>query len=132
MEPNLWCGCKISVKLRRSWGTWWERTHRAGTASRWVAHWDGIEGGNDRAAQRILVTGATGFLGGAVARELHRQGHAVRATGRKVALGAGLEKEGIAFRPGDLAADAEAVERMVKGCDAVVHAAALSKPGHRV
>jgi nucleoside-diphosphate-sugar epimerase len=77
---------------------------------------------------RILVTGATGFLGGAVARELWSQGHDVLATGRNAALGAALESEGIAFQPCDLSVDPAEVERLVKECEVVIHAAALSSP----
>jgi nucleoside-diphosphate-sugar epimerase len=77
---------------------------------------------------RILITGATGFLGGAVARQLRRGGHEVLATGRNMGMGERLEKEGISFRACDLAADEAGVGEMVNGCDAVVHAAALSAP----
>jgi nucleoside-diphosphate-sugar epimerase len=80
---------------------------------------------------RILITGATGFLGGAVARALHGQGREALATGRDVRRGAALEESGITFEPCDLSAEAATVERLVNGCDAVVHAAALSAPWGR-
>lgn len=76
----------------------------------------------------VLVTGATGFLGGAVARALRQLGATVLATGRNAALGAELQREGIAFRACDLSADPGAVHEMVENCDAVVHAAALTSP----
>jgi nucleoside-diphosphate-sugar epimerase len=78
--------------------------------------------------QRILVTGATGFLGGAVARRLQHEGISVLATGRNAKAGAALEREGIAFRACDLATDPEAVQHLAEGCDAVVHSAALTSP----
>ncbi|GAB1596425.1 NAD-dependent epimerase/dehydratase family protein [Lysobacter claricitrinus] len=80
-------------------------------------------------AQRIVVTGATGFLGGAVARRLHeaRPDVRVRALGRDQARGALLARDGIDFVPTDLC-DASAVRHALEGADAVVHAAALSSP----
>ncbi|MBI2434601.1 MAG: NAD-dependent epimerase/dehydratase family protein, partial [Candidatus Hydrogenedentes bacterium] len=73
----------------------------------------------------ILVTGATGFLGGYVARRLQAGGAAVRALGRHLARGQQLQSEGIAFYPVDLR-DREAVTRVCAGVAAVVHAGALS------
>ncbi len=81
--------------------------------------------------QRILVTGATGFLGGAVARRMHHDGTSVIATGRNAAIGAQLQRDGIAFRSCDLSADLKTVRDLVQGCDAVVHAAALTSPWGR-
>lgn len=78
----------------------------------------------------VLVTGATGFLGGAVARRLAADGRAVVGTGRDAAAGAALERDGVSFRRLDLA-DAEAVREAVRGCDAVVHSAALAAPWGR-
>ena len=79
----------------------------------------------------VLVTGATGFLGGAAARALVRAGVAVRATGRSLAAGSVLQREGIAFVPCDLPAEEAALDRLVEGCEGVIHAAALSAPWGR-
>lgn len=76
---------------------------------------------------RILVTGATGFLGGAVARRLAADGQHVVATGRRVEAGAALEASGIRFVAADVA-DAAAIRALVAGSDAVVHCAALAAP----
>ncbi len=78
-------------------------------------------------AGRVLVTGATGFLGGALARALHARGRAVTATGRDARAGAALEAEGIPFARLDLG-DADAVHRLVEGHAAVIHSAALAAP----
>jgi len=77
---------------------------------------------------RVLVTGATGFLGGAIARELARQGVAVRGIGRNLRVGADLESCGVSFQSCDLARERGRLRELVKECDAVVHAAALSAP----
>ncbi len=77
---------------------------------------------------RVLITGATGFLGGAVARALHGGGFQVIATGRCERQGHALEQAGLDFRACDLSADAAAVSRLTAGCNAVVHCAALSSP----
>lgn len=74
---------------------------------------------------RALVTGAGGFLGGAIARRLRAQGHAVVALQRSDAPQ--LRALGIEVQRGDLA-DARAVHAAASGCDVVFHVAA--KAGH--
>jgi dihydroflavonol-4-reductase len=75
---------------------------------------------------KVLITGATGFVGSHAAEALTRAGHVIRALVRSPekaerVLGArGVAFEGVA---GDMT-DAAAVERALAGCDAVVHAAA--------
>jgi nucleoside-diphosphate-sugar epimerase len=76
---------------------------------------------------RVLVTGATGFLGGAVARRLHAQGHDVLATGRDLLRGERLSASGLTFRAADLG-DRMQVRDLTVSCDWVVHCAALSSP----
>ena len=75
----------------------------------------------------ILVTGATGFLGGAVARRLAASGRSVVGTGRDAEAGAALERDGVRFLRLTLT-DAEAVREAVAGSEAVVHSAALAAP----
>jgi nucleoside-diphosphate-sugar epimerase len=74
---------------------------------------------------RVLVTGATGLIGGAVARRLAAAGHSVVALARSDASAAKLaELAELGFEPlhGDLA-DTASVAFAARDVDAVVHAA---------
>jgi len=73
----------------------------------------------------ILVTGATGFLGGTLVRTLLADGFSVRATGRNHAEGQKLASLGADFRPVDLR-DRPAMRAVCKGMRSVVHCGALS------
>lgn len=77
------------------------------------------------AADRVLVTGATGFLGGHVVRALLERGVQVRAMGRSLKPGMALASEGADFCPVDLR-DRPATMAACRGVTAVVHAGALS------
>src|SRR4051812_34802692 len=79
---------------------------------------------------RALITGATGFVGGALARRLHELGWQVVGLGRNKEAGKRLEAEGITFLRCDLA-DAEAVSAACRGQEIVFHCAALSAPWGR-
>lgn len=72
----------------------------------------------------ILVTGATGFLGGALVRRLVADGHAVRILRRPASSLCALA--GVRFDEviGDLT-DTASVARAVAGCECVFHSAAL-------
>jgi dihydroflavonol-4-reductase len=72
---------------------------------------------------RALVTGATGFIGGHVARELLRRGWHVRALVRPESLERRLWPQGCEPVPGDLR-DAAAVRRAAEGVDAIFNVAA--------
>lgn len=74
---------------------------------------------------KILVTGATGFLGGALARRLAARGDEVTALGRSPAQLAGLERAGIRPLRADLA-DAAAIRAACLGQELVFHCGALS------
>jgi dihydroflavonol-4-reductase len=71
---------------------------------------------------KVLVTGATGFVGSAVVKELLARGHAVRALVRAKSKLANLEKLAIEKVEGDVL-DEPSVKRAVDGCDALVHTA---------
>ena len=73
---------------------------------------------------RVLVTGATGFTGGHLARYLAARGHDVRALVRDVARGVDLARAGIELVRGDLR-DPSALAAATTGVDIVHHIAAL-------
>ena len=79
---------------------------------------------------KALVTGATGFVGGHVARVLVEAGHEVRAMTRSGSATATLEELGVEMVRGDVT-DLPSVEGAVDGCEAVFHVAALNALWHR-
>jgi nucleoside-diphosphate-sugar epimerase len=77
--------------------------------------------------RRVLVTGASGFIGGWIARGLHERGYAVRALYRRErppARLAALAAAGVEVVRGDLTRDPDA-RAAVSAQEAVVHAAGL-------
>lgn len=75
---------------------------------------------------RYFVTGASGFLGGALARQLRAEGHDVVALVRRPEASAKLEALGVALRRGDVT-DRESVRAAMRGADGVFHVAAWYK-----
>lgn len=75
--------------------------------------------------RNVLVTGATGFLGGRLTGNLLGDGFKVRALGRNRARGGELATLGAEFVAADLA-DRSAMLDAARGMDLVVHAGALA------
>lgn len=76
------------------------------------------------AAERALVTGATGFTGGHLIRRLKAEGYVVRVFARPGPRAQALAAEGFEMVTGDLG-DAAAIDRAVADCELVFHVAAL-------
>jgi nucleoside-diphosphate-sugar epimerase len=83
---------------------------------------------------RIFLTGATGYIGRALALRLRAEGHELRALVRPASRAEDLAALGVALFPGDLAERASMREAM-SGADWVIHAAAeldLEAPAGRM
>jgi nucleoside-diphosphate-sugar epimerase len=77
---------------------------------------------------RYFVTGATGFVGGAVARQLLARGHQVVTIARDLGRAAEIEKLGAEVSRGDIT-DKESMRAPMRGADGVFHIAAWYKVG---
>jgi dihydroflavonol-4-reductase len=73
---------------------------------------------------RVLVTGATGFTGGHLARTLVSRGHDVHALVRDPAAARDLAASGVKLEPGDLR-DRDALASAIRGSEIVYHVAAI-------
>ena len=72
---------------------------------------------------KVLVTGATGFIGGNLARMLWSRGYEVSALVRSGSDARTLQDTGIRQVAGDIL-DRDSLDRAVRGCEAVFHCAA--------
>lgn len=77
---------------------------------------------------KVFVTGGTGFIGGAVVRQLRARGDEVVCLVRNPEKGKAVAELGCDVAPGDLS-DERAIRTGMEGCDAVIHAAAIYEVG---
>ncbi len=75
---------------------------------------------------RVLVTGATGFLGSHIAERIARDGHSVRVLVRRTSDRSFLQGIEVEEALGDVT-QPETLPAAVEGVDAVIHAAGLTK-----
>ncbi|WP_226624025.1 NAD-dependent epimerase/dehydratase family protein [Alloyangia pacifica] len=91
-----------------------------------MGHVTGTEQGPTPGPARILLTGATGFVGRAVLAEARAQGLHVTALRRSPAPETGVQGKGVSWIAADLS-DPACIPRLraaAQGCSAVIHAAA--------
>jgi nucleoside-diphosphate-sugar epimerase len=79
---------------------------------------------------KYFVTGATGFVGGVVVRQLLSQGHHINAIVRNPEKASALKKSGIHVYQGDVS-DKESMRTPMEGTDGVFHVAGWYKIGSR-
>jgi nucleoside-diphosphate-sugar epimerase len=91
---------------------------------------DALIGAREEAEMRYFVTGATGFVGGQVARQLVMAGHEVRVLARSPEKARDLAALGIAVFPGDVTVR-ESMHAPMTGVDGVFHIAGWYKLGTR-
>ena len=76
-------------------------------------------------AEAVLVTGGTGFLGGAIVERLLADGRSVKALARSAASAETLRAVGAEPVPGDVL-DVDSLAAALRGCTAVYHAAGVN------
>jgi nucleoside-diphosphate-sugar epimerase len=79
---------------------------------------------------KYFITGATGFIGGRIVRQLAESGHEVVAIARDPKRAQDLVDMGVDVRPGDIT-DRESMRAPMTGVDGVFHVAAWYKLGER-
>ena len=77
---------------------------------------------------KYFITGTTGFVGGALARQLCTAGHEVRASVRSIEKAKDLEALGVKLYKGDVT-DKESMREPMTGVDGVYHVAGWYKVG---
>ena len=79
---------------------------------------------------KFFLTGATGFIGGQIARQLRSDGHEVRALARPTANADALRAAGIRVFPGDVG-DRRSLRAPMEGVDGVFHVAGWYRVGSK-
>jgi len=84
--------------------------------------------------ERVLITGASGFVGGSLVRAIHEKGYIIRITSRNLAKNMGGKGyDAIEHYMFDLSKDDTDYEKLLANVDVVIHLAArvhaVSKPG---
>jgi nucleoside-diphosphate-sugar epimerase len=77
---------------------------------------------------KYFLTGATGFIGGRLARQLREQGHTVVASVRSPDRATALAEIGVTLSKGDVT-DKESMRDAMRGADGVFHVAGWYKVG---
>lgn len=72
---------------------------------------------------KIIITGATGFIGRNLTEGLHDEGFQIVATGRSLEVGDELRKKGIQFQQADIR-DSTQLTQAFSSADCVIHCAA--------
>jgi nucleoside-diphosphate-sugar epimerase len=77
---------------------------------------------------KVFVTGATGFIGGEVVRQLRDRGDEVACLVRSPEKAGKLTEMGCELVAGDLG-DGDVIRAGLEGCDALIHSAAMYEVG---
>lgn len=77
---------------------------------------------------KYFLTGATGFVGNALARQLRAAGHEVHATVRSPQKASDLQSLGVKLFPGDIT-DKESMREAMQGVDGIYHVAGWYRVG---
>ena len=80
-------------------------------------------------SKTVLVTGANGFIGSAVVKELLAAGHRVIGLARKEASAKALVEAGVRVHTGSVQ-DVDTLRRAAAEADAAIHLAFFHQPGH--
>src|SRR2546428_1067472 len=91
---------------------------------------DRVASSRREAMAKYFVTGATGFIGGRVTRQLVDAGHEVVAIARNPERAKDLVSLGVDVRPGDIT-DPDSLRRPMAGVDGVFHIAGWYKIGSK-